>query len=92
MSVSSNGGHDRVTNRDLYESQAEQDEAVQKKLDRLDDAMNVKLERVEEKIDARPTSKQVLAIVTVSVAANQAIARADVSPDAVRSALAFLGL
>ena len=90
--MATNGGHDRVTNRDLYESQSKQDEAVQDKLDKLDAAMNVKLARLETMVDARPTSKQVLAIVAVSVAANQAIDKVGSSPDVLRSALAFIGL
>lgn len=88
--MSSNGGSDRVTNRDLYESQARQDDAVQEKLDRLDGAMNVKLARLEQMVDARPTSKQVLAIVAVSVAVNQAANRLDSVP-AVQTALALFG-
>lgn len=90
--MAANGGHDKVTNRDLYESQAKQDEAVQDKLDKLDAAMNVKLGRLESMVDARPTSKQVLAIVAVSVAANQVANRAGIpAPDVVQSALAFIG-
>ena len=88
--MSSNGGHDRVTNRDLYESQSRQDDAVQDKLDKLDDAMNLKLARLESMVDARPTSKQVLAIVAVSVAANQVATRLDAVPT-VQTALALLG-
>jgi hypothetical protein len=78
--MASNGGSDRVTNAQLYESQSEQDDRTQRKLDRL-----------EEKIDARPTSKMVLGLLTLAVTANQAATRFDGFPDPVQSAMAFLG-
>lgn len=78
--MSSNGGTDRVTNKELYDSQSKQDDATQVKLDRL-----------EEKIERRPTTKVVVAIVTVSVAANQAAGRLDELRPAVNSALALIG-
>lgn len=78
--MSSNGGSDRVTNKDLYDSQADQDAAMQKKLDRL-----------ERLIDARPTTRTVMLLIGLSVAANQAAARMEGVAPSVRSALAFLG-